>query len=91
MARYRRLEGHREEGQIVVRLVKEADMVKAMIIGHANTGDVAEPTIFPSEEMDPEEAFRTVENQRQMLGDTEVLVEMEVGVDWDPSWGELQS
>ncbi|MBP0617137.1 hypothetical protein [Jiella mangrovi] len=90
MARYRRLEGERDEGQIVVQLLNEGDMVKAMIIAHKDTGDTAEPTIFPSEEMDPEEAFRTVENHREMLGDTEVLVKMEVGVEWDPAWGELE-
>jgi len=26
-----------------------------------------------------------------MIGDAEVLVEMEVGIEWDPAWGELKS
>ncbi|MCQ0990470.1 hypothetical protein [Jiella marina] len=91
MASYRRLEGKREKGQVVVRLVQEGDDVKAFIIGLEETGDPAEPTVYPSEEMDPEEAFRTVENKREMIGDAEVLVEMEVGIEWDPAWGELKS
>ncbi|MEX6506088.1 hypothetical protein [Jiella sp. M17.18] len=89
MARYRRLEGERREGQLVVRLVKEGDRVKAFIIGLDDTGDPAEPTVYPSEEMDPEEAFRVVENKRQAIGDAEVLVEKEVDVDWNPAWGEF--
>ena len=90
MARYRRLKGERKEGQLVLRLVKEGDQVKAFIIGQAGTDDPAEESVFPSEEMDPEQAFRTVESRRDMIGDAEILVEMEVGIDWNPAWGDLE-
>ena len=90
MARYRRLEGDRREGEMVVRLVREGDRIKAFLIGIEDTGDPAEPTVYPPEEMDPEEAFRIAENKRQAVGDAEVLVEMEAGIEWNPAWGELE-
>ncbi|MCB8840658.1 hypothetical protein [Aurantimonas sp. VKM B-3413] len=90
MAQYRRLEGTRQEGQLVVRLVREGDQVKAFLIGFDETGDPAEASVYPSEEMDPEEAFRIAENKRQAIGDAEVLIEKEVDVDWNPAWGELR-
>ncbi|MEN3794035.1 hypothetical protein [Fulvimarina sp. MAC3] len=89
MAQYRRLTGEPEEGEIVVRIIKEGDARKAFITNIENTGDPAEPSVFPPEEMSPEEAFRIVENKRDMIGDAEVRVMLEAGIEWDPAWGEL--
>ena len=89
MKRYVRLTGDRMDGQIVVRIVDHGGTAKAFIIGVADPNDDADAQIFPSEEMAPHEAFRVVENKREAIGDAQVFVEMEVGVEWNPEWGTL--
>ena len=89
MAEYKRLTGDPAEGEIVVRIVSEGSSTKAFITGLDHTGDPAEPTVYPPEEMAPDEAFRIVENKREAIGDAEVKVMLEQGVEWNPEWGTL--
>lgn len=90
MASYRQYEdGHAAGGSIVVRLVRSGGMVKAFMKEVEGGDNAVGDVILPSEEMDPEEAFRLVRNKQQGAGPAEVLVELEPGVEWNPAWGEL--
>ena len=74
-------------GSIVVRLYLSGGEVRGFI--RETAADEADETIFPSEEMEPEVAFRLAENKLATPGGP-IFIELTDGVEWDANWGRLE-
>jgi len=70
---------------IVVKLYSSGDQVRGYV---RKVADPAEnDTIFPGEEMEPEEALNLAATHSE--GEAPILIELTEGVEWNPAWGEL--
>ena len=74
------------EGSLVLRFYHSGDEVKGFL---RETGaEEEDDTIFPSEELSPDVAFRLADNKR-VSPHQPIYVELAEGVEWNSEWGEL--
>lgn len=83
---YRFVRGLAPVGALVLRFYRSGGEVKGFLreIGAEEKDD----SIFPSEELSPDVAFRLADNKRVSLHQP-VYVELAEDIDWNPDWGEL--
>lgn len=70
---------------VVVKLYRSGDMIKGYVRTIARPGE--DDTIFPGEEMDPDDAFRLARTHAE---GAPIYVELLEDVKWDDRWGVLQ-
>jgi hypothetical protein len=73
-------------GSTVVVLYRSGDTVRGYVLTRG-TPDT-EDTIFPSEEMEPEAAFRVAQTHNQER-DTPIYIELEEDLTWNPAWNQF--
>ena len=82
---------HRGEtpvGSSVVKLYRAGDTIRGFL---REIEDINEDgTAFPSEELEPEVAFRLAENKRQNNPSQPIFIELAEGVEWNPEWGSVR-
>lgn len=83
---YRYAHGVAPVGSLVLRFYHSGDEVKAFLreVGAEEKDD----SIYPSEELPPEIAFRLADNKRASSHQP-IYVELSEGVVWNAEWGEL--
>ncbi|WP_063627327.1 DUF2934 domain-containing protein [Rhizobium leguminosarum] len=80
--------GAASAGSLVIKFYHSGDQVRGYVRKIADAGE--DDSIFPGEEMQPEAAFKLAESHNGGSGKP-IFVEMTEGVEWDPSWGALES
>lgn len=83
--RYRQSEV--SEGALIIKFYHSGDQIRGYIRKIADEGQ--DDSIFPGEEMEPEDAFRMAENKNRDPGGRPIFIELSEGVQWDPAWGKL--
>lgn len=84
---YRYRGGEPAPGALIIRFYHSGDQIRGHI---RRVADPAEnDTIFPGEEMKPDDAFRMAENKNQGPDKQPIFVELSEGVEWNPAWGKL--
>ncbi|MEZ2126258.1 MULTISPECIES: hypothetical protein [unclassified Sinorhizobium] len=88
MRTYRRYEkGKADVGSIVIRFYHSGDQIRGFI--RKVTESDQDDTVFPSEELQVDDAFLMAENKHTEAPDNPIFVELTEGVRWDPAWGRL--
>ncbi|WJR68208.1 hypothetical protein QTA58_05485 [Neorhizobium sp. CSC1952] len=84
---YRYRGGEPAPGALIIRFYHSGDQIRGYIRKVADPSE--DDTIFPGEEMEPEEAFRMAENKNRGPDKPPIFVELSEGVNWNPAWGRL--
>jgi len=85
MPTYRQIADQPVPGAVLVKLYHSDGQVRGYV--QKVTDPSEDDTIFPGEEMGPEEALRLASTHS--LGAAPIYVELAEGVQWNPSWGRL--
>ncbi|MFF0924350.1 DUF2934 domain-containing protein [Rhizobium leguminosarum] len=80
--------GAASPGSLVIKFYHSGDQVRGYVRKIAEAGE--EDSIFPGEEMKPDAAFKLAESHNGGSGKP-IFVELTEGVEWDPTWGALES
>jgi hypothetical protein len=83
---YRFAQGLTPVGAIVIHLYRSGDEIRGFIRQIAE--DEEDDSVYPSEELEPDAAFRLADNKRDSPSQP-VYVELSEGVKWNPDWGTL--
>lgn len=75
-------------GSIVIKFHHSGNQIRGFIRKVARPGE--DDAIFPGEELEPDEAFRTARNKMVSSETLPIYVELSEGVRWNPAWGTLQ-
>ncbi|MGF9691324.1 MULTISPECIES: hypothetical protein [unclassified Rhizobium] len=84
---YRYHGGEPAPGALVIRFYHSGGEIRGYIRKVAERG--GEDTIFPGEEMEPDDAFRMADNKNRDPAGRPIFVELSEGVEWNPAWGTL--
>lgn len=74
-------------GSLIIKFYHSGGQIRGYIRKVADPAE--DDTIFPGEEMEPEDAFRMAENKNRGPDAPPIFVELSEGVQWDPAWGKL--
>ncbi|AGB75681.1 MULTISPECIES: hypothetical protein [Rhizobium] len=75
-------------GSIVVKFYHSGDQIRGFLRKVTPPGE--DDTIFPGEEMEPDDAFRAARNKMSGEIMRPIYVELSEGVNWNPAWGQLE-
>ncbi|AYG69200.1 MULTISPECIES: hypothetical protein [unclassified Rhizobium] len=75
-------------GSIVVKFYHSGDQIRGFLRKATPPGE--DDVVFPGEEMEPDDAFRTARNKMTGKAVRPIYVELSEGVRWDPAWGRLE-
>ncbi|TDK35254.1 hypothetical protein E2F50_13430 [Rhizobium deserti] len=75
------------EGALIIKFYHSGDQIRGYI--RKITDERQDDSIFPGEEMEPEDAFRMADNKNRDPGGQPIFIELSEGVQWDPAWGKL--
>ncbi|WP_368516485.1 hypothetical protein [Rhizobium sp.] len=75
-------------GSIVIKFYHSGDQIRGFLRKVTSPGE--DDTIFPGEEMEPEDAFRAARNKMSDELMRPIYVELSEGVNWNPAWGRLE-
>ncbi|MBY5368150.1 hypothetical protein [Rhizobium leguminosarum] len=84
--RYRK--GEAGVGSIVIKLYHSGDQIRGYI-RKVTDPKQEKDTVFPSEELQVDDAFLMAENKHREAPDTPIFVELAEGIRWNPTWGSL--
>lgn len=76
------------QGAVIVRLYRSGETVRGYV--RAKGEPDTEDSIFPGEELEPDDAFRIAKSHNRGLR-TPIYVELMENVEWDSRWGDLHS
>ncbi|MCM2476260.1 DUF2934 domain-containing protein [Rhizobium sp. CG5] len=79
--------GGASAGSLVIKFYHSGDQVRGYVRKIAEAGE--DDSIFPSEEMEPEAAFKLAQSHNGESSEP-IFVELTEAVEWDPSWGEFE-
>ncbi|MCV3767598.1 hypothetical protein [Rhizobium sp. TRM95796] len=90
MVEYRHfIRGVTPEGALVIRFYRSGGEIRAFLREVAEEGET--DTLFPTEELEPEIAFRLAGNRLAEGPDAPVFIELTDGVTWNSDWGRLSA
>mgnify|MGYP000846287750 CR=1 FL=1 len=87
MTEFRRYHHPAPPGSLVVRIVTTGGALFGFI-REINEGDDTDDA-YPSEQKPLDQVWRLVANKVKAEPGTDVLVDLEPGIEWDPHWGRL--
>jgi hypothetical protein len=74
---------------LVIRFYRSGGETRCFLREVAEEGET--DTLFPTEELEPEIAFRLAGNRLAERPNMPIYIELTDGVTWDPDWGRLSA
>jgi hypothetical protein len=87
MTEFRRFHHPAPPGSLVVRIVTAGGQLFGFI--REISDDEMESDTYPSEQTPLDQVWRLVASKVKEEPGTDILVELEPGIEWDPHWGRL--